>query len=158
FRGRVSSWNMRDRHMFETLGTLVRFLGAPRTAPKIVVWAHNSHVGDARATQMGQSGELNIGQLAREAWAEEDFLLGFTTHHGTGTAASEWDAPAERKRVRPSAPRSYEALLHGVGIERFLLNVSGNPEVASALHDPMLQRAIGVIYRPETELESHYFF
>jgi len=158
FRGRVSSWNLRDRHMFETLESLERYLGAPRAAPKIVVWAHNSHVGDARATQMGRSGELNIGQLARERWGKDVTLVGFTTHHGTVTAASEWDTPAERKRVRPSMARSYEALFHAVGIDRFFLDVSGNPDVAAALHDPQLERAIGVIYRPETELESHYFF
>ena len=158
FRGRVSSWNLRDRHMFETLEALERYLGAPRTAPRIVVWAHNSHVGDARATQMGQSGELNIGQLARERWGREVTLVGFTTHHGTVMAASEWDAPAERKRVRPSAPRSYEALFHAVGIERFFLDVSGNRDVVAALREARLERAIGVIYRPETEMESHYFF
>lgn len=156
YRGEVSSWNLRDRHMAETLETLVEYLGQQGGTPKVVVWAHNSHLGDARATQMGARGEWNLGQLVRERHGRDAFLVGFTTYDGTVTAASNWDAPAERKRVRPALPASYEALFHAVGSERFLLGLAGNDRVAGLL-EPRLERAIGVIYRPETERASHYF-
>jgi erythromycin esterase-like protein len=158
FRGGAASWNLRDRHMTETLEALAAFLDAGGAPSKIVVWAHNSHLGDARATQMGQSGELNVGQLVRERHGQSTFSLGFTTHHGTVTAASDWDAPAERKRVRPALDGSFEALFHDVGVERFLLLLSRGSAAARALREPRLERAIGVIYRPETERQSHYFF
>lgn len=154
FRGRVSSWNLRDRHMVETLESIRQFLG--RQA-KIVVWAHNSHLGDARATSMGQEGEWNVGQIVRELHQPDAVLIGLTTHHGTVTAAANWDCPAERKRVRPALSNSYEALFHDVGIPRFLLNFRDMDHATSALREPMLERAIGVIYRPETERASHYF-
>ena len=154
FRGRVSSWNLRDRHMVETLESLRRYLGAQA---KIVVWAHNSHLGDARATSMGQQGEWNVGQIVRELHARDAVLIGLTTHHGTVTAASNWDSPPERKRVRPALGNSYEALFHDVGMPRFLLTFRNTDYAASALHATMLERAIGVIYRPETERASHYF-
>ena len=154
FRGRVSSWNLRDRHMVETLESLRRYLGAQA---KIVVWAHNSHLGDARATSMGQQGEWNVGQIVRELHAQDAVLIGLTTHHGTVTAASNWDSPPERKRVRPALGNSYEALFHDVGMPRFLLTFRNTDHAASALHATMLERAIGVIYRPETERASHYF-
>ena len=154
FRGRVSSWNLRDRHMVETLESLRRYLGAQA---KIVVWAHNSHLGDARATSMGQQGEWNVGQIVRELHAQDAVLIGLTTHHGTVTAASNWDSPPERKRVRPALGNSYEALFHDVSMPRFLLTFRNTDHAASALHAPMLERAIGVIYRPETERASHYF-
>ena len=155
FGGRVSSWNLRDRHMAETLAAVLDHLQRTGRAAKAVVWAHNSHLGDARFTEMGEGGELNVGQLARERFGGDAVNVGFTTHTGTVTAASEWDAPAERKRVRPSLPGSYEALLHEVGIPRFLLLLGeGAP---AGLDQPRLERAIGVIYRPETERASHYF-
>ena len=122
-----------------------------------MVWAHNSHLGDARATEMGDHGELNLGQLARTRWGRETVLVGFSTDSGTVTAASEWDGPAERKRVRPALPESYEALFHEIRFPRFLLNLREPSEAAEALASPRLERAIGVIYRPESERPSHYF-
>ncbi len=155
FRGRVSSWNLRDSHMADTLDRLLDHLTARNGTPaKIVVWAHNSHLGDARATQMGAAGELNLGQLARQRHAGETYLVGQTTHHGAVTAASNWDLPAERKRVRPGLPGSYEALFHGVEHEDFLLPLR---DADPRLNERRLERAIGVIYRPETERASHYF-
>jgi erythromycin esterase-like protein len=112
FLEEVSSWNLRDRHMAETLDALVAHLGRKGSRAKIAVWEHNSHLGDARATEMGQRGELNVGQLTREKYGSEAVLVGFTTHHGTVTAASDWGKPAERKRVRPALAGSYEALFH----------------------------------------------
>jgi erythromycin esterase-like protein len=158
FRGRISSWNLRDRHMAETLEALIPFLEEDGRTARIVVWAHNSHLGDARATEMGEAGELNVGQLVRERHGPEAFLVGFTTYQGTVTAASEWDAPAERKRVRPGMPGSYEAIFHEAGLPRFLLMLSPRGKAADALLDPRLERAIGVIYLPETERRSHYFY
>ncbi|MDQ2950440.1 MAG: erythromycin esterase family protein [Acidobacteriota bacterium] len=157
FRGRVSSWNLRDRHMAETLETLAAHLGRMQGADaKMVVWEHNSHLGDARATEMGQAGELNVGQLVRERHSREAVLVGFSTYTGTVTAASDWGGPAERKRVRPALPESYEALLHDVNVPGFLLTFQ-DTEVAADLGKPRLERAIGVIYRPDTERRSHYF-
>jgi erythromycin esterase-like protein len=157
FRGRVSSWNLRDSHMAETLESLLVFLRAQNSHSRIVVWEHNSHLGDARATRMGQEGEWNVGQLVRERHPGDAKLIGFTTYQGTVTAASNWDAPAERKRVRPALEDSYEALFHDVDIPRFLLTFGGTDHATAALREPMLERAIGVIYRPETERASHYF-
>jgi erythromycin esterase-like protein len=156
FRGRVESWNRRDAHMAETLEALAAHLESRGGVAKIVVWEHNSHLGDARATEIGEAGEFNVGQLVRERYAGESVLVGFTTHHGTVTAASNWDAPAERKRVRPALPGSYEALFHEVAIPRFMLDLR-NGDPAESLREPRLERAIGVIYRPETERQSHYF-
>jgi erythromycin esterase-like protein len=157
FRGRVSSWNLRDAHMVETLEWLHAFLGTQNAHSKIVVWEHNSHLGDARATRMGQEGEWNVGQLVREWHPGDAILVGFTTYEGTVTAASNWDAPAERKRVCPALKNSYEALFHDVGIPRFLLTFRNTEHTTAALREPLLERAIGVIYRPETERASHYF-
>lgn len=151
-----SSWNLRDRHMMETLERLRAHLGRHGEWARLVVWEHNSHVGDARVTAMSRRGELNLGQLARERWGEDVFSLGFTTYEGTVTAASSWDAPAERKRVRPAIPHSYERLFHELGEERFLLDLR-TESTARVLAEPRLERAIGVIYRPETERASHYF-
>jgi erythromycin esterase-like protein len=156
FHGRVSSWNLRDRHMVETLDALVPHLDRHGGRTKVVVWAHNSHLGDARATQMGDAGEWNVGQLVRERHATETVLVGLTTDHGTVTAASDWDGPAERKRVRPGLPGSVEALFHETGIPRFFLPLQGG-EGATILQERRIERAIGVIYRPETERLSHYF-
>ena len=125
--------------------------------PKIVVWAHNSHVGDARVTNMAHRGEISLGQLCRQQWPENVFTVGFTTYAGTVTAASEWDGPAERKFVRPAIENSYEWLFHRVGYGRFSLNFREEREAAFHLESPRLERAIGVVYRPETELRSHYF-
>jgi len=155
YRGEVSSWNLRDRHMAETLESLVGFLGRGGSATKVIVWAHNSHLGDARATQMGVRGEWNLGQLVRQRYAHDAILVGCTTYEGTVTAASDWDAPAERIRVRPALPGSYEALFHDADLERFLLILRGHR--VAGLGEPRLERAIGVIYRPETERISHYF-
>ena len=157
FLEEVSSWNLRDRHMVETLDALIAHLGRQGGRAKVVVWAHNSHLGDARATQMGQRGELNVGQLIRERYGREAMLVGFTTHHGTVTAASDWGGMAERKRVRPALAGSYEALFHAAQPTRFLLTWREGDTATEGLRDPRLERAIGVIYRPETERMSHYF-
>ena len=157
FRGRISSWNLRDAHMVETLESLLVFLRTQESHSKIVVWEHNSHLGDARATRMGQEGEWNVGQLVRERHAGDAKLIGFTTYQGTVTAASNWDQPAERKRVRPALDGSYEALFHEADIPRFLLTFRKTDHATAALYEPLLERAIGVIYRPETERASHYF-
>jgi erythromycin esterase-like protein len=158
FRARISSWNLRDRHMAETLDALIDYGVSRDQSAKFVVWAHNSHLGDARATQMGRRGELNVGQLVRERHSRDCVLVGFTTCMGTVTAASNWGGAAERKRVRPALPQSYEGLFHSVGIPRFLLKFGDAGRVAHGLAEPMLERAIGVIYLPESELASHYFY
>lgn len=157
FRGRVNSWNLRDTHMAETLQALSTHLEVQQSPAKVVVWAHNSHVGDARATEMASRGELNLGQLVRERARTETVLVGFTTFAGTVTAASDWDAHAERKLVRPALPGSCEALFHETAIGNFYLDLGSDTEAAASLHIPRLERAIGVIYHPETERESHYF-
>ena len=157
FLEEVSSWNLRDRHMAETLDALVEYLGRKVGRAKVAVWEHNSHLGDARATEMGQRGELNVGQLTREKYGGEAVLIGFTTHHGTVTAASDWGKSAERKRVRPALAGSYEALFHAVRRDRFLLILNDSDLMVQQLAAPRLERAIGVIYRPETERQSHYF-
>jgi len=157
YRGSAESWNLRDQHMFETLERLLEHHGPDS---KAVVWAHNSHVGDARATEMGQvRGEHNIGQLARQRWGDEVALIGFGTDTGTVAAATNWDGPMELKRVCPAREGSYEACCRDAGIPAFLLALTPDqrPDVIDLLSEPRLQRAIGVIYRPETELISHYF-
>jgi erythromycin esterase-like protein len=154
----VSTWNLRDRHMTETLDALVTHLERQAGRAKVAVWAHNSHLGDARATEMGRRGELNVGQLVRERYRRDAVLVGFTTHHGTVTAASSWDGPAERKTVRPALPDSYEAGFHAAGLPRFLLTWDEGDQVMEGLRDLRLARAIGVIYRPDTERMSHYFW
>src|SRR5213076_2766539 len=120
FRGRVSSWNLRDQHMTETLEALTVHLSGTRGAPaKLVVWEHNSHIGDARATEVGQLGEWNVGELTREMYGDAARLIGFSTYDGWVTAASDWDGPAERKRVRPAVPDSYEEVFHRSGLGQF---------------------------------------
>jgi len=156
FGGRVESWNLRDTHMMETLEALLAHVRRIAGHARAVVWAHNSHLGDARATQMGAQGELNLGQLVRERFGRDARSIGFTTHTGTVTAASNWDEPAQRKRVRPSLEGSYERLFHDAGIDRFLLLLD-DAVIRRALGTPRLERAIGVIYRPDTERMSHYF-
>jgi erythromycin esterase-like protein len=157
FHGRESSWNLRDTHMVETLDAITQFLERGGDKARVVVWAHNSHLGDARATQMGRSGELNVGQLVRDRFGEAACLIGLTTYTGTVTAAHDWDEPAERRIVRPGLAGSTEALFHRVAIPNFLLDLRVEC-VQEAFDEPRLERAIGVIYRPETERHSHYFF
>jgi erythromycin esterase-like protein len=156
FQGRVESWNLRDTHMFETLESLMQHLKRNGTA-KLIVWAHNSHVGNAQATEMGQWGELNIGQLAQQKFKAHAFSIGFSTYTGTVTAASGWDASAECKQVRKGLPGSYEALFHQVGIPNYMLILRGDEPLSEALRGPRLERAIGVIYSPLSERQSHYF-
>jgi erythromycin esterase-like protein len=156
FRGRVSSWNLRDRHMAETIVALSGHLETQGQPPKIIVWAHNSHLGDARATDMGERGEWNVGQLMREKFPEKVTSIGFTTYTGTVTATSNWDEPAKLKRVVPGMKGSFEELFHATALSSFFLDLR-NADVRKALEKPKLERAIGVIYRPETERVSHYF-
>jgi erythromycin esterase-like protein/predicted phosphoribosyltransferase len=150
FRGGVENWNLRDRHMAETLYDLVAHLERSHEPVKAVVWAHNSHLGDARATELGQAGELNLGQLVREGNGNRALLVGFTTYSGVVTAARDWGAPAEQRRVLPALPGSWEELFHERGGASFLLDTVG-------VEGRRLERAIGVVYRPETERFSHYF-
>lgn len=152
FASRTESWNLRDRHMAETLALLRQYVPEAR----IVVWAHNSHLGDARATEMSHQGEINLGQLAREQFDAEVFSIGFTTYSGEVTAASEWDAPAQRKCVRPGLAGSYEALFHEAEHPAFFLSLH-SAEIVQALQGPRLERAIGVIYLPGSERLNHYF-
>ena len=156
YRAEVSSWNLRDRHMAGTLDALAEHLDRQVPRAKVVVWEHNSHVGDARATEMHRRGELNVGQLARQRYRSDCLLVGLTTFDGTVTAASDWGGPAERKRVRPALAGSHEAMLHGAELGAAWLE-TGQPAVHDLLAAPRLERAIGVIYRPATERASHYF-
>jgi erythromycin esterase-like protein len=158
FLEEVSTWNLRDRHMVETLQNLVAHVERQVGSARFAVWAHNSHLGDARATEMGQRGELNVGQLVREHYGRNAALVGFTTHHGTVTAASNWGGLAERKIVRPSLPGSYEAAFHDMEIARFLIPWRQPDHLSEVFQEPRLERAIGVIYRPDTERASHYFY
>ena len=161
YRGRVSSWNLRDEHMADTLDAIENHLRATGRPAKLVVWAHNSHLGDARHTDMKRRGELNLGQLARQRHGDAVRLIGFSTHTGTVTAAHDWDEPGLRKRVRPSLEGSNERVFHQISVareaSRFLVRLRDNREVERALLERRLQRAIGVIYRPETERASHYY-
>lgn len=158
FSGQESTWNLRDGHMFETLQALRAHVSHQmgRDAP-VVVWAHNSHIGNAAATEMGRRGELNIGQLAREHYGDKALLVGFSTAEGEVTAASDWDAPAEVKRVRTPLAESYERLFQQVEADRFMLDLRNDNAMTQMLSEPRLHRAIGVIYRPESERQSHYF-
>jgi erythromycin esterase-like protein len=158
FAGDAPSWNLRDSHMVESLEALVAHLERSAGTAKIALWAHNSHLGDARATEMSQRGELNVGQLVRERYGRGAVLVGFTTDHGTVTAASDWGGPAERKRVRPALDGSYEAMFHATRLSRFLLLCRDHRPLSELLSAPALERAIGVIYRPDTERMSHYFY
>jgi erythromycin esterase-like protein len=161
FRGRVSSWNLRDRHMMDTLEAVERHLNASRWKAKLVVWAHNSHVGDARYTDMSRRGELNLGQLARQRWRGDVCIVGFSTHMGTVTAAHDWEGVGLRRRVRQSLDGSYEQLFHQAALRReasrVLLRMREETAATRVLLEPRLQRAIGVVYRPETERMSHYY-
>ena len=155
YYGSRASWNLRDRHMFETLKTLLTFYGAKS---KAIVWAHNSHVGDAAATEMSSRGEYNIGHLCRSEFGDEVYAVGFGTNTGTVAAASDWDGPMEIKTVLPAIPESYERCCHESGVRSFCLDLKQAAiDSLEALRKPRLERAIGVIYRPQTELASHYF-
>lgn len=156
FGQRVNTWNLRDRHMADTLDALLVHNERRGDRARAVVWAHNSHVGDARATERSEQNELNIGQLARERWGAEAVLVGFSTFSGSVVAAGDWGAPFQRMWVRPALHESVEALLHASGQGRLLLPL-WEPELRQALDAPRLQRAIGVVYRPNTERVSHYF-
>ena len=154
YYGGAASWNLRDSHMFQTLSRLLQWRGA---GAKAVVWAHNSHIGDARQTEMGQvREELNIGQLCRQHFGGDCALIGMGTHSGTVAAASDWDGEMEIKKVKPSRGDSIERLCHDSEMPRFLLDFARDPRLAERLAEPRLERFIGVIYRPETELQSHY--
>jgi erythromycin esterase-like protein len=157
YHGSAESWNLRDRHMFATLEALLNWRGQ---SAKAVVWAHNSHIGNAAATEMGLiREEINIGQLCRDRFGDEASLIGFGTDRGTVAAASDWDEPMEIKEVRPAHRDSYERLCRDSGIDKFLIDLREDeqPKLHAGLRYPRLERAIGVIYRPETELASHYF-
>ncbi|APA98349.1 erythromycin esterase family protein [Nocardia seriolae] len=157
FGDRVSSWNLRDEHMADTLDALARHLDRPGAPARIVVWAHNSHLGDARATEMAADGQLSLGQLIRERHGNQCRSIGFTTAQGEVTAASRWGGDAERKRVRPPLPSSIEELLHDTGMPALFLRTDRPDNVGEILRTPRLERAIGVIYQPTTERQSHYF-
>ena len=155
YQGSVQSWNLRDTHMFDSLKHLLDFHGKNS---KAIIWAHNSHLGNAAATEMGARGEINVGYLCRQQFKEQAYLVGFGTHAGTVAAASDWGAPMEIKIVRPSHPDSYERLCHDAGLNAFLLPLRDREQAhVQPLEQPRLERAIGVIYRPETEMASHYF-
>jgi erythromycin esterase-like protein len=155
YGGRVNSWNLRDAHMRDTLFALADYRLQRGGSGRVVVWAHNSHLGDARATEMHRRGEWNLGQLVREAAPGQSLAIGFTTYTGSVAAASEWDGDVELKRIRPALPGSYERLFHDTRLDRFFLPLV-EPD-AAPLAQPMLERAIGVLYRPQTERASHYF-
>lgn len=159
FESREETWNIRDRHMAETLQNLISFLETKLNMPaKIIVWAHNSHVGDARATEMSNRGEVNLGQLIREQFSNISFHIGFSTYSGTVTAASEWDEEAQIKTVLPALKGSYEELFHELRLKNFILFLHLDEHIVKLLNISRLQRAIGVIYRPDSERFSHYFF
>ncbi len=156
YYGSRASWNLRDEHMFTTLKNLLAFYG---TDSKAIVWAHNSHVGNSAATEMVSRGEHNIGHLCRQEFGGSAYLVGFGTNSGTVAAASDWDGPMEIKKVQPALPNSYERLCHATGHSRFMLGLRDRAALTGAqgLGKPRLERAIGVVYRPETERASHYF-
>src|SRR5690606_16555903 len=156
YYGSVESWNHRDQHMFDTLEALLAFRGA---GSKVIVWAHNSHIGDARATEMGERGELNVGSLCRARFGDALFTVGFGTDHGTVAAATGWDRPMQILRVRPAIADSYEGLFHRAELPAGLLHLRfpKRNAVRDELMSARLERAIGVVYRPDTELQSHYF-
>ncbi len=157
YYGSARSWNLRDTHMFDTLEALLAFYGP---SSRGIIWEHNSHVGDAAATEMGSKGELNVGQLCREKFGSAAYIVGFGTDHGTVAAASNWDEPMQRMRVRAAHPESYERWFHDSGLPAFMLHLRAPKKAAlrEELLPPRLERAIGIVYRPETELASHYFY
>jgi erythromycin esterase-like protein len=155
--GRNHCWNLRNRHLFDSLLMLLNHLSRQISEPKIVVWTHNSHLGDARFTEMSTRGEISLGQLVRETYGSKACAIGFTTYSGTIAAASEWGGDMEQKQLRPALPESYEALFYSLEEEAFSLNLH-DPAVREDLRKARLERAIGAIYRPQTERISHYFY
>lgn len=159
FEPKAISWNIRDSHMAQTLSNIVAHIESKSNSlAKVIVWAHNSHIGDARATEMNDRGEINLGQIVREHYSTNAYLLGFSTYCGTVMAASDWDCPAEVKTVLPALQASYEALFHNVASNNFFLNLRTQTHLIKMLKQARLQRAIGVIYLPESERLSHYYF
>lgn len=159
FQSNVSSWNLRDQHMMDTFEAIKEHIEKSKNKKaKIVIWAHNSHIGDASATEMGQKNEWNIGQLIRNKYGDKARLIGFSTYNGTVTAASSWDGATELKIVKPAMRESYEALFHETNLENFILPLHQNRKLEKYLNLSRLQRAIGVLYLPNTEYQSHYFF
>ena len=154
YEGGTSSWNLRDRHMFDTLKYVLEARG-PKA--KAIVWAHNSHIGDASATAMGWQGEFNIGELCRKAFGESAALIGFGTDRGSVAAADNWGEPMQIMQVRPAREDSYERIFRQSGVARSLTDLRFHDELREALARPRLERAIGVVYRPDTEFSSHYF-
>ena len=152
YHGSHESWNLRDTYMYETLDTLRRYYGSADRRAKAIVWAHNSHVGDASATEMSARGETNLGKLARAEWGDEVYIIGFGTDSGTVAAASDWDGPMQIKTVLPGRADSYEKLFHDVGLPGFFLGLKDlkSDVLKWNLAQRRLERAIGVIYRPET--------
>ncbi|MGE5681495.1 MAG: erythromycin esterase family protein [Bacillota bacterium] len=157
FKGHVFTWNLRDRHMVQTIGALLSHYKKQGITPKIVIWEHNSHLGDARATEMSKHGEYNVGQLIRQNYGRDSLLVGFTTFSGTVTAASDWGEETERKLVREALPNSVEQLFHSLDVPGFFLMLNDGNDTFEYLRMNRLERAIGVVYRPETERISHYF-
>lgn len=157
FRGRINTWNIRDHHMVNTIAELSEHMTKLTGSGKVVIWAHNSHIGNALATEMAQTGELNVGQLIREKYEDDVVLIGFTTYNGTVSAASHWGGNVERKQIRPALHGSIEDLFHQTDIKNFFLNLRDTRREIEALQDEYLERAIGVIYSPESERASHYF-
>jgi len=162
YHANESTWNLRDKHMVDVVSSLLTFHRNkfPGRKEKVVIWAHNSHLGDARATDSAKRRELNVGQLVREQQGSNCFNIGFSTYTGSVTAADDWDEPEKRKKVRPGMKGSWERLFHDVGEQMFILDFRKDQKLALELnnHGPLLERAIGVIYRPETERYSHYFY
>jgi erythromycin esterase-like protein len=157
FTGGSSTWNLRDKHMADTVNALGAQLDADGRPTKVVVWAHNTHTGDASATELGKYGEWSLGQLMREQHGDKTVLVGFTTYSGTVIAASAWDEPGEIQDVRPALPESYAGYFHEIGFGNALLPLRGQKVIAASLSEPRLERAIGVVYLPRTERQSHYF-
>ena len=156
YRGSRESWNLRDWHMFETLQGLLR-AGEPDA--RAVIWAHNSHIGNAAATAMGWQGEFNIGELCRTAYGDDAVLIGFGTDRGTVAAADDWDAPMKIKTIIPARPNSWEFAFRKAALARSLTDWrrTDRRALVDALRESRLERAIGVIYRPQSEFLSHYF-
>ena len=154
YRSSVESWNRRDGHMF---ATLLRLMESRGSDSKAIVWAHNSHIGDAAATAMGASGEFNIGQLCKEAFGTRCVSIGFSTDRGSVLAADEWGLEPRAMSIVPARPESWEHVFNAGGRPRALIDWRANSDLAQSLSKPRLERAIGVIYRPDTELQSHYF-
>ncbi len=157
FEERISSWNLHEEHMLGTLSALIEFYRMRQQQAKVVVWSHNAHIGDSRATQLGAAGEWNIGELVRELYGDKAVLVGFTTHHGTVTATTEWDGPAQQMQIRPAVLGSYEALFHDTAMPAFMLTFGPDDDLTDALYQPRLERAIGAVYLTSTERLSHYF-